>query len=136
VISTAGSKSCSLIETALDAAEDLVLDPGRLARLLREVPDGLVDLVDHAWHDLPEEDADARGEDEVMETDAEPARDPTASQLLHPRAHGGGDDEGEEEERDEDPQPPECDRNDDDGDDDDCCDQSPARGVLHAAIVA
>src|SRR5262249_2473519 len=134
-----------LAQPLLQADEELVLDPGRVLRLLREVLLGggdaaerLVGLVDGTRDREPEQERDRADDRDVVERDAERARYAAGGEPLDPGPHRGGDDQPEEDERDHDLELPDRERKGDDGHRDKCRDERLAGGVGHglAGVVA
>ncbi len=131
------------LEAVLQADEDLVLDPVRVLRRLRDVlrgrrnpPDGRPDLIQRAGHDQPEQEGDDEEEGDIVNGDPDGARDPVPLQPLHPRPHRRRNDQREQQQRDEHLQVPDCERARDHEHGDERGDERSASGVAHCWVVA
>jgi len=91
----------------------------------------VLNLVDRARDDDPEEEGDEAGEREVVERKAGAARDSTPGQCFDSRPHRRGKDEPEEDERDHELQLPEGQGRRDERDHDECRQRCPLRSFLH-----
>ena len=109
-----------LLQLVLETDEDVVFDPGRVARgllqmlsRLRHVADRVLHLAEQVRDDLPEQKADQHRQHGVVQKDTRSTRDAIERQPLDARPHRRGEHEAKEEQRDEHLQLPDRDEADD-----------------------
>ena len=131
------------LQALLQADEELVLDPGRVLRLLVQLllrggnaAERLVDLVDRARHDQPQQQRDRADDRQVVERQAERPRHLVDCEPVDARPHRGGQDQAEEDERQHDLHLPEREHADDHGDRDQGRDEGSAGSFGHLRLLS